>query len=176
MGGHGALTLYLNSVLSGRKQYRSASAFAPISNSTKCPWGEKAFKNYLQGGVDEARDKYDATELVRKTNKEPLHILVDYVGYPRAVVAGGSCLREYGVQGTGDDFYQKGQLLPENFLKAARDAGYDEVQVRVRSQEGYDHSYYFVRPPNCMSGISSAMLTLGSRRSQPLAQIMFIVR
>ncbi|KAI0734661.1 carbohydrate esterase family 1 protein [Fomitopsis betulina] len=124
MGGHGALTLYLNSVLSGRKQYRSASAFAPISNSTKCPWGEKAFKNYLQGGVDEARDKYDATELVRKTNKEPLHILVDY--------------------GTGDDFYQKGQLLPENFLKAARDAGYDEVQVRVRSQEGYDHSYYFI--------------------------------
>lgn len=49
-------------------------------------------------------------------------------------------------QGTGDDFYKKGQLLPENFLKAARDAGYDEFQVRVRSQEGYDHSYYFVGP------------------------------
>ena len=48
------------------------------------------------------------------------------------------------IQGTGDNFYQQGQLLPENFLKAARDAGYDEVQVRVRSQEGYDHSYYFV--------------------------------
>ena len=48
-------------------------------------------------------------------------------------------------QGTGDNFYKNGQLLPENFLKAARDAGYDEVQVRVRAQEGYDHSYYFVR-------------------------------
>ena len=48
-------------------------------------------------------------------------------------------------QGTGDKFYQQGQLLPENFLKAARAAGYDEFQVRVRSQEGYDHSYYFVR-------------------------------
>lgn len=48
------------------------------------------------------------------------------------------------MQGTGDNFYQAKQLLPENFLKAARDAGYDEVQVRVRSQEGYDHSYYFV--------------------------------
>ena len=48
-------------------------------------------------------------------------------------------------QGTGDNFYKQGQLLPENFLKAARDAGYDEVQVRVRSQDDYDHSYYFVR-------------------------------
>ena len=47
-------------------------------------------------------------------------------------------------QGTGDNFYKSGQLLPENFLKAAREAGYDEVQVRVRAQEGYDHSYYFV--------------------------------
>ena len=51
-------------------------------------------------------------------------------------------------QGTSDKFYQQGQLLPENFLKAARGAGYDEFQVRVRSQEGYDHSYYFVRIPH----------------------------
>jgi S-formylglutathione hydrolase len=42
-------------------------------------------------------------------------------------------------------FLEQGQLLPENFLKAARDAGYDDTQVRVRSQDGYDHSYYFVR-------------------------------
>ena len=48
------------------------------------------------------------------------------------------------MQGTADNFYKNGQLLPENFLKAARDSGYDEVQVRVRSQDGYDHSYYFV--------------------------------
>ncbi|KAJ3006927.1 hypothetical protein NUW54_g3747 [Trametes sanguinea] len=97
MGGHGALTLYLNSVLKGVKQYRSVSAFAPISNPVNCP--------------------YDATELIKKLNKEPVHILVDY--------------------GTADNFYKQGQLLPENFLKAARDSGYDEVQVRVRSQEGY---------------------------------------
>ena len=100
MGGHGALTLYLNSVLSGRKQYRSASAFAPISNPTKCPWGEKAFKNYLQGGIDEAKDKYDATELIRKTNKEPLHILVDYVGHPRGTVCSGYSLG-FGATGNG---------------------------------------------------------------------------
>jgi S-formylglutathione hydrolase len=47
-------------------------------------------------------------------------------------------------QGTGDKFLEQGQLLPENFRKAARAAGYDEAQVSVRSQEGYDHSYYFV--------------------------------
>ncbi|KAK7458664.1 hypothetical protein VKT23_003200 [Stygiomarasmius scandens] len=120
MGGHGALTLYLSSTT---KQYRSASAFAPISNPTKCPWGEKAFNGYLQGGVEEAKEKYDATELISKS-KEPVHILIDY--------------------GTGDNFYKQGQLLPENFLKAARDSGYDEFQVRVRSQEDYDHSYYFI--------------------------------
>jgi S-formylglutathione hydrolase len=48
------------------------------------------------------------------------------------------------IQGTDDEFYKAGQLLPENFLNAARKAGYDEVQVHVREQVGYDHSYYFV--------------------------------
>jgi S-formylglutathione hydrolase len=75
MGGHGALTLYLSSQT---KQYRSASAFAPISNPTKCPWGEKAFKGYLQGGIAEAEEKYDATELIKRVT-EPVHILIDYV-------------------------------------------------------------------------------------------------
>lgn len=75
MGGHGALTLYL---ASKAKQYRSASAFAPITNPTKCPWGEKAFKGYLQDGIEEARDQYDATELITKST-DPVHILIDYV-------------------------------------------------------------------------------------------------
>ncbi|KAG7450703.1 carbohydrate esterase family 1 protein [Guyanagaster necrorhizus] len=119
MGGHGALTLYLSSTT---KQYRSASAFAPICNPTKCPWGEKAFSGYLQGGIEEAKGKYDATDLI-SAYKEPDSLQP---------------------QGTGDNFYKQGQLLPENFLKASRDAGYDEFQVRVRSQEAYDHSYYFI--------------------------------
>ncbi|KAJ3575986.1 hypothetical protein NP233_g740 [Leucocoprinus birnbaumii] len=120
MGGHGALTIYLASTT---KQFRSASAFAPISNPSKCPWGEKAFNGYLQGGVEEGKQRYDATELITK-HSDPVHILIDY--------------------GTGDNFYKQGQLLPENFLTAARNAGYDEVQIRVRSHEGYDHSYYFI--------------------------------
>lgn len=79
MGGHGALTLYLGSILSGTKQYRSVSAFAPVSNPINCPWGQKAFNGYLQGGVEEAKDRYDATELIKKLGKAPVHILVDYV-------------------------------------------------------------------------------------------------
>ena len=70
--------------------------------------------------------RYDATELVGrcKSKENPVHVLVDYGGE--------------------DQFLKDGQLLPENFLKKAREVGYDEVQVRVRKQGGYDHSYYFV--------------------------------
>ncbi|KAI0068280.1 carbohydrate esterase family 1 protein [Artomyces pyxidatus] len=120
MGGHGALTLYLSS---STKQYRSASAFAPICNPVNAPWGKKAFEGYLQGGTEEAKEQYDATELIER-HKDSVHILVDY--------------------GTSDNFYKSGQLLPENFLTAARGSGYDEMQVRVREQEGYDHSYFFI--------------------------------
>ncbi|CAK5279995.1 unnamed protein product [Mycena citricolor] len=119
-GGHGALTLYL---ATKTNQYRSASAFAPICNPINCPWGQKAFSGYLQGGASEAKELYDATELIKRRT-EPANILVDY--------------------GTGDNFYTQGQLLPENFAKAAKEAGQSEQQVQVRAQEGYDHSYFFI--------------------------------
>nr|GAT47847.1 carbohydrate esterase family 1 protein [Mycena chlorophos] len=115
MGGHGALTLYLASTT---KQYRSASAFAPICNPMKCQWGQKAFTGYLQGGIEEAKTLYDATELIKRRN-EPVNILIDY--------------------GTSDNFYKQGQLLPENFVAAA-----EGKNVSMRAQEGYDHSYYFI--------------------------------
>ena len=79
MGGHGALTLYLASIYEGIKQYRSVSAFSPISNPINCPWGQKAFNGYLKGGIEEAKERYDATELVQKIPKSPVHILIDYV-------------------------------------------------------------------------------------------------
>lgn len=81
MGGHGALTIYLNSLLSGERAYRSCSAFAPITNPVNCPWGQRAFGGYLQGGVEEAKDKYDATELVAKLAGKPAHVLIDYVRF-----------------------------------------------------------------------------------------------
>jgi S-formylglutathione hydrolase len=77
MGGHGALTLYLKS-LSNTKQYRSASAFSPVCNSTRSSWGKKAFEGYLLGGVEEAKDVYDATDLIANVT-EPVHILIDFV-------------------------------------------------------------------------------------------------
>jgi S-formylglutathione hydrolase len=89
MGGHGALSLYLKN-LSSSTPYRSASAFAPIANSTKAPWGEKAFGGYLKGGIDEGK-QYDATELLgsQEVKGKDLKILVDV--------------------GTGDQFYQQKQ-------------------------------------------------------------------
>ncbi|KAK4106731.1 S-formylglutathione hydrol [Parathielavia hyrcaniae] len=125
MGGHGALTLYLRHP----GLYRSVSAFAPIANPSRCPWGRKAFEGYLGAegeGKEDGEDgwkRHDATELVRGWKKgEDLKALVDV--------------------GTGDDFYKQGQLLPENFERAAKETGVEGLTVRY--QEGYDHSYYFM--------------------------------
>lgn len=118
MGGHGALTLFLKNP--GR--YRSVSAFAPICNPTQCPWGEKAFKGYFGEDAQDKWREHDATELVKKA-KGPLDILIDV--------------------GTDDNFYKQGQLLPENFVVAAKEAGL-EKGVKVRYNEGYDHSYYMI--------------------------------
>lgn len=73
MGGHGALTLFLKNP----GMYKSVSAFAPIANPSKCPWGEKAFIGYL-GDDMEAWKEWDASELVKKW-KGKLDILIDIV-------------------------------------------------------------------------------------------------
>lgn len=78
MGGHGALTLYLNHP----ELYKSASAFAPICNPVNAPWGKKAFSGpngddgYLAGGMEEGK-KYDATELIKGKKGGNVNILVD---------------------------------------------------------------------------------------------------
>ncbi|OAQ70062.1 S-formylglutathione hydrolase [Pochonia chlamydosporia 170] len=115
MGGHGALTLFLKNP----GVYKSVSAFAPICNPSQCPWGEKAFTGYLEDKAEWA--KHDATELL-KGWKGDLNCLIDV--------------------GTGDNFYKGGQLLPENFVKAAAEKGINGVNVRY--QDGYDHSYFFI--------------------------------
>lgn len=58
MGGMGALNIFLKNP----GKYLSVSAFAPITNPTHCPWGHKAFANYL--GSVEAGKQYDPTELI----------------------------------------------------------------------------------------------------------------
>jgi S-formylglutathione hydrolase len=116
MGGHGALTCALrNPTL-----YKSVSAFAPIANPMQCPWGKKAFTNYLGENRDAWRE-HDATELVSR-KPFPGLILID--------------------QGTSDQFYKDQQLLPENFSAAAEKAG---QKLKLRMQPGYDHGYYFMQ-------------------------------
>lgn len=76
MGGHGALSLYLKNP----GKYKSVSAFAPIANPLKAPWGEKAFKGYFGEGEWETKGaEHDATELLKKWNGGPLDILIDVV-------------------------------------------------------------------------------------------------
>jgi S-formylglutathione hydrolase len=115
MGGHGALTC----ALKNPKLYRSVSAFAPLAAPMQCPWGKKAFGNYLGSDPESWRD-YDATELVAR-HKFPRPILID--------------------QGSKDQFLAE-QLLPEKFAAAAAKAG---QQLNLRMQAGYDHGYYFIQ-------------------------------
>ena len=117
MGGHGALTLALRHP----EIYRSVSAFAPISAPTKCPWGEKAFTNYL-GADRQIWKQHDASELMRQRRAPfPNGILVD--------------------QGLSDKFFEQKQLLPEAFEAACQQAG---QSLTLRRHAGYDHGYYFI--------------------------------
>ncbi|KAI5279739.1 hypothetical protein KEM54_004010, partial [Ascosphaera aggregata] len=157
MGGHGALTLFLKNP----GKYKSVSAFAPIANPSNCPWGQKAFNGYFGEGNKEKWAEHDATELIKKW-KGPLDILIDVVSYDTPVLCASCWEVKEGVrvhqfirycdrcldpktslllQGTGDKFYEDGQLLPENFAQAAEEAGYGKA-VTIRRQPGYDHSYY----------------------------------
>ncbi|KAA1174105.1 S-formylglutathione hydrolase [Marinobacter salinexigens] len=114
MGGHGALVLALRNPA----QFRSVSAFSPISNPVNCPWGQKAFSAYL--GDDKATwEAYDASLLMRDA-QEQVPALVD--------------------QGEADNFLEE-QLKPEA-LEAA--AAASEYPLELRRHEGYDHSYYFI--------------------------------
>jgi S-formylglutathione hydrolase len=114
MGGHGALIC----ALKNRQQYRSVSAFAPISAPMQCPWGEKAFSNYL-GSDRQPWSAYDASELIAAQRYEGT-ILVD--------------------QGTADKFLVE-QLKPELLDAACRKSG---TKLELRYQDGYDHGYYFI--------------------------------
>jgi S-formylglutathione hydrolase len=116
MGGHGALTIALRNPT----QYKSVSAFAPIGAPMQCPWGVKAFTNYL-GPDRETWREYDASELVAR-KAFPEHILID--------------------QGTADQFLADQQLLPEKFSAAAAKSG---QKFTLRMQQGYDHGYYFIQ-------------------------------
>ena len=114
MGGHGALTLALKNP--GR--FRSVSAFSPICAPSQCPWGEKAFTNYL-GENREVWKKHDANELIQNSTLE-IPLLID--------------------QGADDPFLEK-ELNFELFRKTCEKRN---QKLTARLQTGYDHSYYFI--------------------------------
>lgn len=114
MGGHGALTLALRNP----DRFASVSAFSPICHPVNCPWGEKAFSNYL--GKDKETWKAHDTVLLMRSGNPQVPALVD--------------------QGTADNFLEE-QLGTESLVKAVSETNYP---ARIRYQEGYDHSYFFI--------------------------------
>jgi len=114
MGGLGALNIgMLNPA-----NYRSMSAFSPVSNPVNCPWGQKAFSAYL--GKDKSNWlNYDPSELMKRAT----HFVPAKVD-----------------QGQSDNFLVE-QLKPETLVAAAQSSGYP---LAYQLHEGYDHSYYFI--------------------------------
>ena len=115
MGGHGALMIALRNP----ERYSSVTAFSPIANPVKVPWGQKALSNYLGGKFDSWK-QYDTCLLLEGFSGEAVPALVD--------------------QGDQDNFMDS-QLKPEVLRESARKANYP---LELRMQPGYDHSYFFI--------------------------------
>ena len=114
MGGHGALTVGL----SFPRRFRSVSAFAPIVAPSQVPWGQKGLGGYL-GDDRSAWRKHDAVALIEDGARVP-ELLIDV--------------------GDSDTFLDT-ELRPELLESACTNAGID---LTLRVQPGYDHSYYFI--------------------------------
>ncbi|MFT4022088.1 MAG: S-formylglutathione hydrolase [Acinetobacter sp.] len=115
MGGHGALTL----AWKYPDKFKSVSAFAPICAPSQCPWGEKAFGQYL-GEDRTVWSQHDAVELVKSKGALFKDVLID--------------------QGLNDQFYS--QLNPTLLRQASASVG---QTLNLREHEGYDHGYYFIQ-------------------------------
>lgn len=114
MGGHGALVVGLRNP----DRYRSISAFAPIANPVRSPWGRRAFSAYL-GDDEDTWQAWDASVLAR-TRPSRHRLLVD--------------------QGDADPWLAE-QLMPGALREACEASG---QRLELRMQPGYEHGYYFV--------------------------------
>lgn len=114
MGGHGALICALKNP--GR--YRSCSAFAPIVQPSTADWSKRALGEYL--GVEPASWRAWDTLALIEDGARIDELLVD--------------------QGDADSFLNDG-LRPWLLADACREAGID---LTLRMQPGYDHSYFFI--------------------------------
>ncbi|MFW0765077.1 S-formylglutathione hydrolase [Trabulsiella odontotermitis] len=116
MGGHGALIM----ALKNPGKYTSVSAFSPIVNPCRVPWGKKAFTAYL-GEDEQLWQEWDSCQLMLNSNvSDAIPTLID--------------------QGDNDQFLAD-QLQPAVLAEAARQKAWP---LTLRIQPGYDHSYYFI--------------------------------
>lgn len=115
MGGHGALIMGLNRP----DLFKSISAFSPIVNPSKVPWGQKALAGYL-GDDQNTWKNFDAVELLKDHKKHPCEILIH--------------------QGLQDEFLEN-QLKTDLFKTEALK---QDQPHKIVMCEGYDHSYYFI--------------------------------
>ncbi|PCG10597.1 S-formylglutathione hydrolase [Sphingomonas ginsenosidimutans] len=99
------------------KRFRAVSAFAPIVAPTQVPWGS-ALDRYL-GDDAAAKRRHDAVALI-EDGARVKELLVD--------------------QGDADGFLAE-QLRPELLAAACEASGID---LTLRMQPGYDHSYHFI--------------------------------
>lgn len=114
MGGHGALVCALRNP----ERYKSCSAFAPIVQPSTADWSKRALGEYL--GADESKWRaWDSVALIEDGARFP-ELLVD--------------------QGEADGFLNDG-LRPWLLADACKAAGID---LTLRMQPGYDHSYFFI--------------------------------
>ncbi|QDP02563.1 S-formylglutathione hydrolase [Thalassotalea sp. PS06] len=119
MGGHGAIIC----ALKNPGMYQSVSAFAPISNPSNCPWGEKALTGYL-GSNRGDWFAWDSVEMIK-------------------VLEGGDPFLELPLkvtQGLADNFLEE-QLKPQALVDACETRG---KELDYQGVEGFDHSYFFI--------------------------------
>ena len=114
MGGHGALVLALRNA----DRFKSCSAFAPIVNPSNADWSAGAFSKYL-GDDKSSWRQWDAVQLIEDGARFG-ELLVD--------------------QGTADGFLEDG-LKPWLLEEACKERN---IELTLRMQKGYDHSYYFI--------------------------------
>ena len=118
MGGHGALVCALRNPT----KFKSISVFEPVANPTCSKIAQLVFAAYL--GQDRLKwSEYDATCLAQQYEGPKMEILYE--------------------QGSADEFYDQGELLPENLLKAAKENG--NINIIYKLREGYSHGSMFVK-------------------------------
>lgn len=118
MGGMGALQFAIRF----KDMFKSVSAFAPIVNPSKVPFGMKCFTGYLGDGIMTWK-KYDPCELIQENGACYDSILID--------------------QGSDDNFLAT-QLLPDNFVSACKSAG-QRVRYCILSLSS---RYHYHRAPS----------------------------